>query len=244
MISYMAKIFDEKLNHENFRGVIFCCDERVFELYEDDLLDIFDRIGYSCIAQSIPESEVVHEFLASRLREQLAKEIENSSNRRLKGGLDTKIATAEKEIGSNTKSVHERPETLIGLIENYLLFKVKPTINLMLIVTNPYMFEQNAFEQVVNDILRARTRNQQKAALTFVLPLYFQQQSDILHPKIWFRFIPNNITKEKELFKFVGTGLRNEQHKLLEYYGFSLKKILRSSKGSTTLLYRNCMKNR
>lgn len=104
----------------------------------------------SSVAQSIPESEKVHEFLKIRLKEHLPKEVEQSRSKGLKGGAAVGFASFGGEITDNTKAVHERAETLIGLIENYLQLR-----NLMLIIINADDLDLQGLKLTIDDVFAA-----------------------------------------------------------------------------------------
>jgi hypothetical protein len=103
----MEKRLEQKLNSEQYRGLIFYCDKNLFTRYNKDFREILGIIGYLSVAQSITESEIIHEFLKVRLKEHLPKEIEQSRTRAVKGGAAIGFASFEGQIADNTKAIHE-----------------------------------------------------------------------------------------------------------------------------------------
>jgi uncharacterized protein Yka (UPF0111/DUF47 family) len=69
----MEKRLKQKLRDEQYKGLIFYCNKELFTRYITDFKEILDSMGYLALAQSIPESEKVNEYLKIRLKEHLPK---------------------------------------------------------------------------------------------------------------------------------------------------------------------------
>jgi hypothetical protein len=231
LIEHMAKYLDQKLNKEQRKGLIFLCDKGLFTRYDRDFREILDDLGYRSIAQNIPESEKINEFLKLRLKEHLAKETEQSGNRRLKGSAGVKdFLAVEGEITNNTKAVYERSETLIGLIESYLYSR-----NLMLIIIiNGNDLNLSDFRPTINDVFAAGINSDYKAALTMIYTSPFNS-NDILPDENWFKFIPQELVKDEQFVDFIWSRLKPEQQVLIGNSSI-LKEYLSKSKGSRGIL--------
>lgn len=225
---YVETHLDQKLNSEQYKGLIFYCNKDLFTRYITDFREILDIIGYLSVAQSIPKSEGVDEFLKKRLKDHLPKEIEQSRSRGLKGGADLGVASFGGEITDNTKAVRDRAETLIGLIEDYLQLR-----NLMLVIINADDFDPQVLKLTIDDVFAAGINLEHKAALTLVFS--FPSSNDLWQAGNWFVFAPQKIIEQKDFIDFVWTKLRPEQQEL---FGNSdiLKRHLSKSLGSTGIL--------
>jgi hypothetical protein len=244
IIKYMEQRLDQKLNNEQYRGLIFCCDKSLFPRYDKDFREILKVIGYLSVGQSVPESEKIHEFLKVRLKEHLAKEIEQSINGRLKASVSAGVISAEGDLGKNIKSVLERAETLVGLLESYLRLLTDPVSfqnikskfmlapNLMIIINNAEEFNIQDFKTTIDAIFAAATTSNQRSALTLVYSFPFHH-NDSWQPGNWFVFIPQEMVKDS--IDFVWTRLKPNQQNLLNRE--TIKTLLHESKGSTGILH-------
>lgn len=230
LIEHMEKHLDQKLIKEQRKGLIFLLNKGLLTRYDGDFRKILDNLGYLSIAQSIPESEKVHEFLKLRLKEHLAKETEQSGNRRLKGSAGVGgFASVEGEISKNTKEVYERSETLIGLIESYLHSQ-----NLMLVIINANDFNLTDFTPIINDVFAAGINFDHKAALTMIYTLPFNS-NEIWQDDNWFKFNPQELVKDEQFVELVWSRLKSEEQALIGNSSI-LKKYLSKSKGSRGIL--------
>ena len=226
---YIEIYLIKKLNSKQYKDLIFSCNKDLFTRYITDFGKILDTMGYLSVAQSIPESERVNDFLKKRLKEKLPKEIEQSRNTELKGSADFEVASFGGEITHNTKAVQERAETLIGLIENFLHLR-----NLMLIIINAEDLDFQDLKLTINDVFAAGISLEHKAALTLVHS-FSSHSNELSQAQNLFVFMPQKIVKQKDFIDFVWTKLRPEQQAL---FGNSdiLKKYLSKSLGSTGIL--------
>lgn len=196
LIKYTEKQLKHKLDDEQYKGLIFYGNKELFARYVTDFKEILDSMGYLPLAQSIPESEDVYEYLKLRLKEHLPKEIQRSRSRGLKGGTDIKIAKIEGDINDSTKEVLERAETLIWLIENHLELR-----NLMLIIVNADELDYTHLKRTISDVFAAGINSNHKAALTLVVPSV-SHSTDMLQVGNWFLFAPQQLITEKDLVNY------------------------------------------
>lgn len=227
---YIERELDQKLNREQYKGIVFCCNKDLFKRYSDDFGEILDIIGYLSYAQSIPTSDRVNDYLKQRLKENLPKEIEQSRSRGAKGSTDLfGVISVGGEFTANTKAVHDRPETLIGLIENVLQLR-----KLMLIITNAEDFDFQDLKLTIDDVFAAGISFEHKAALTLVHS-FSSHSNDLWQAQNLFVFNPQNIIEQKDLIDFVWTRLKPKQQ---EFFGNSeiLKNYLSKTQGSTVIL--------
>lgn len=229
LIKYTEKRLKRKLDEEQYKGLIFHCNKELFPRYVTDFKEILDSMGYLPLAQSIPDSEDLYEYLKLRLREHLPKGIERSRSMGLKGGTDIKIAKIEGDINNSTKEVLERAETLIGLVENHLELR-----DLMLIIVNADELDYLHLKRTISDVFAAGINSNHKAALTLVLSSV-SESTDILRVGNWFVFAPQQLMTEKDLVNFVWSNLVPEQQELFGNMEI-LSRSLTESRGSCGIL--------
>jgi hypothetical protein len=227
LIDHMKSHLDQKLNKEQHKGLIFLIHRKgLFTRYDKDFRKILDNFGYLSIVQSKQEEEKIHESLIKRLKERLAKETEQSGNKRI--GVDIPIVPVKGEISKSTKAVYERSETLIGLIESHL-----HSHNLMLVINNANDFNPTDFKPIIDKVFDAGI-DDHKAALTMIYTLPFNS-NDMWQDDNWFKFIPQELVKDEQFVEFAWSKLTSEEQALIGNSGI-LKKYLSKSKGSGGIL--------
>jgi hypothetical protein len=240
MLTHMEGYLDRKLNTEQYKGMIFCCEKSIFPRYDNDLRSILRNIGYLTLAQNVPSSEKIYAFLSQRIKEQIAKERQQDIGGKVKGSLSTGVASAEGEIHKNSKSVTERPETLVGIIEDYMQESVGKEIksnlfsapNLMLIITNADEYKSNDLIETTNSAFAAGTRKGQYACMTLVCSSHFTLD-EIMQSASWFVFVPETVINDasKSIWH-----IHDKEYKRIFHDYDVMKKLLIRSKGSTGIL--------
>ncbi len=230
----------QKIDNEQYRGVIFYCKRGLFPRYARDFKGMLADINYDILEQCIPDleeekisnSKKIRDFLIERIEEHLAKQIQKTKNRRVKGGVSGGMVSGEVEAVDVIDETFDRPKNLIGLIETCLQYYNR---NLMIIINNAEDVINLDFESSINDIFAAGDAKDKFAALTLVCscPNKF---TEFTKTDIWFEFSPKDKVKEKDSINCIWKRLNSTEKKIFKNDIILLEKILIESDGSTGII--------